>query len=279
MRRIAILGAALLLAGGAATATATVVAPHALFIDHRTRSGVLYIQSQGDAPEEVSVALEFGYPVSDSLGGVRIQLIEEPGPDEPSAAGWVRALPARAVVAPGARQAVRLLALPPAGLPDGEYWSRVIVASRTAEPPVSASSDASVRVGLTLEMRTITSLTYRKGQVATGVRLDGFAAGIRGDTLDCDLRLARTGNAAYLGQLALVLTAEAGAEAGAAAGRWSQAIAVYRELHRRLSFPVGSLAPGRYTLRLRLSTEREDIPPADVLPAEPVERALELAVP
>lgn len=44
-------------------------------------------------------------------------------------------------------------------------------------------------------------------------------------------------------------------------------------------FPVGALAPGRYTVNLRVSTEREDIPAPSVLPAVPVERALALDVP
>ena len=170
--------------GAVATpASAIVLAPHALFIDHHTRSGILYIQNPGDDVEEVTVELEYGYPASDSAGGVHIELVPNPPADAPSAAGWVRALPQRMRVQPGARQAVRLLAQPPAELPDGEYWSRVIVTSHAAQAPVTVSEEQAVRVGLTLEMRTITSLTYRKGQVTTGVTLDDFAVESAGDTL------------------------------------------------------------------------------------------------
>jgi len=261
--------------GRAGTASAITVAPHALFIDHRTRSTVLYIQNSGNSPEEVSVQLKFGYPTSDSLGDVHVDLIEDPPPGEPSAAAWVRALPARARVQPGARQAVRLFARPPSGLPDGEYWSRVIVTSRAAQLPVAAAGNAAaVSVGLTLEMRTIISLIYRKGKVATGVRLNGFSAEAHGDTLITDIQLARTGDAAYLGKLELVLHNAAGDPVD----RWEQAIAVYRDLYRRLAFPVDRFEPGRYALHLRLSAERDDIPPESVLPALVVERTLELIV-
>jgi len=263
------------LIAAAAPASAIVLAPHALFIDHHTRSGIIYIQNPGDDVEEVTVALEYGYPVSDSTGGVHIELIPNPPADAPSAAGWVRALPQKIRVQPGARQAVRLLAQPPAGLADGEYWSRIIVSSHAAQPPVPVSEDQSVRVGLTLEMRTITSLIYRKGQVTTAVALDDFAVESAGDTLIAAVKLSRHGNGAYLGKIEFVLTAADGAEAGG----WEQVVAVYYDLYRRYSLPTTGLAPGNYKLRARLSTDRSAIAQSQLLPAPIVERTIGVVVP
>lgn len=266
--------ALLLLVAHAATASAVVVAPHAVFMDHRTRAAVFYVQNPDQVPAEVTVELVYGYPVSDENGSVRVELIPDPPLDAPSAARWVRALPARCVVAPGARQAIRLLAQPPAGLPDGEYWSRIIITSRGGEPPVAAAGSEDVKVGLTLEMRTITSLIYRKGEVMTGPRLDGFAARMAGDSLVTDVRLGRSGDGAFLGSLFLTMQ-DTG---GRTVGEWRQAVGVYGDLHRRLAFPVGDLDPGRYTVHLRVSTEREDIPASSLLPAAPVERSLAIQV-
>jgi hypothetical protein len=260
---------------GAAPGRAVVLAPHALFIDHHTRSGILYVQNPGDDVEEVTIELEYGYPASDSTGGVHIELIPDPPPGAPSAAGWVRALPQKMRVMPGARQAVRLLAQPPADLADGEYWSRIIVTSHAAQPPVTVSEEQSVRVGLTLEMRTITSLIYRKGQLATGVNLDDFAVESAGDTLVAAVKLSRYGSGAYLGKVEFVLDDASGKEVGG----WEQAIAVYFDLYRRFSLPTTGLAPGRYSLRVRLSTERQDIAQAQLLPAPVVERTIECVVP
>jgi len=264
-----------MLGGGARPADAIVLAPHALFLDHHSRSGVLYVHNPGDSPEEVTVELQYGYPASDSAGGVHIELIPEPSPEAPSAAGWVRALPQRMRIAPGARQAVRLLAQPPAGLKDGEYWSRIIVSSRAAQPPAPVSADASVRVGLTLEMRTITSLAYRKGPLSTGVALDDFAIDPPSDTLVAAVRLSRRGNAAYLGKIEFTLTDAQGREQGG----WEQAIAVYWDLYRRYQLPTTGLAAGKYTLAVRLSTEREDIPSTQLLPAAVVEQKLDFTLP
>ena len=236
---------------------------------------ILYIQNPGDESEEVTVALEYGYPASDSTGGVHIELIPNPPADAPSAAGWVRALPQRIRVLPGARQAVRLLAQPPADLPDGEYWSRIIVSSHAAQPPVPVSEDSGVRVGLTLEMRTITSLIYRKGQVTTSVALDDFAIESAGDTLIAAVRLSRHGNGAYLGKIEFFLKDAQ----GKAAGQWEQMVAVYFDLYRRYSLPTTGLAPGAYTLQARIATDRQDIAQAQLLPAPVVERTINLVVP
>jgi hypothetical protein len=61
--------------------------------------------------------------------------------------------------------------------------------------------------------------------------------------------------------------------------RFERVIAVYYELYRVLAFPVGELAPGNYRLHLNLSTVRKDIPQENILPAEPVEADVEIAVP
>jgi hypothetical protein len=90
-----------------------------------------------------------------------------------------------------------------------------------------------------------------------------------------DIRLGRSGGGAFLGTLLFTMR-DAGDQT---VGEWKQAVAVYDDLHRRLAFPVGELAPGRYTVHLRVSTERDDIPAPSLLPAAPVEQALALEVP
>ena len=83
---VVLAGLFLLCGGGAAS---TVVAPHALFMDHSARSTVLYIYNTGDQPQEVSVDLCYGYPSSDEAGQVRVNLIEEPGAAEPYCPGAI----------------------------------------------------------------------------------------------------------------------------------------------------------------------------------------------
>lgn len=255
---------------------AVLVAPHAVFIDSRSRTAQVHLINTDSMPEECSIELKFGYPDTDSAGNIFVRLIDDPKGEQAqaSAAGWIRAYPRTVVVQPGARQLVRLLAQPPSTLPDGEYWTRLIVTSRGAQ--VSGSgTDPLVRAGAELVVSTIISVTYRNGAVSTGVALNEFRAAVEHDSLVLRLGLARAGNAAYLGT-ARVLLRDA---AGNVRGLWSTPIAVYYALNRRLALPLdGVLSPGSYVAQLDLTAQRDDIPQSSVLPAAPIRQTVALEV-
>jgi hypothetical protein len=253
---------------------AILVAPHAVFMDHRSRTGQVFLVNTGDSPEEVSIELKYGYPATDSTGTVFIRLIDQPDSTEPSAAAWIKAYPRRAVLAPGQRQVVRLLATPPAGLPDGEYWSRIIATSRGSKVAV-VGGDSTVSAGLSLELRTIISLSYRKGAVHTGVTVTDLRAAREGDSLVVWFGAERQGNAAFLGTLTYRLVDAA----GKVREEWESPVAVYHPLSRRYVFPVDSVPAGRYTLRMSLTTARSDLDQRNILPAEPVSRSVDVVVP
>jgi hypothetical protein len=255
-------------------AYAVLVSPHAVFMDHRTRTGQVYLVNTGSTPEEISVDLAYGYPDTDSSGSVFIRLIDRPDSTQPSAAEFVRAYPRRVVVLPGNRQVIRLLAQPPAGLPDGEYWSRIIVSSRGQELAV-AGADSAVHAGVSLEVRTIISLNYRKGTVRTGVTLQDFRASVERDSLIAWVGLSREGNAAFLGTTRLAVQDST----GAVRGEWSTPTAVYVPVSRRYAFPLEGLSRGRYVVTLDVNTSREDLPATNILPAAPIRRTVGLDVP
>lgn len=265
-----------ILVGCAAQAGATLIAPHALFIDHRVRSGAIFLHNPDDKPVEINVDLVYGYPRPDGNGGVHVFLEPEPAEGEPSCAEWVRALPRRVMLMPGQRQTIRLMAQPPAGLPDGEYWSRVIISSKAA-PRESEAAQAEgvegVRVGLSLATRTIISLNYRKGPVSTGLELGEIAATPDGDEIAVTMDLERLGDAAWLGQVdAILLDAE-----GEEVARWDRLLAVYEDQVRTVRFPLGRRKfSGEHMLSLSLGTGRKDLTPEEVLPSVTIVRAVPL---
>jgi hypothetical protein len=275
-RRLLVSGG-LLLAGLLVTeAVAIVVAPTAVYMNHRSPSASVTLFNPGTVPEEVSVEAVFGYPATDEEGNMYLFVSEDPASDARSAAPWIQAFPRRVVVAPGARQIIRIVGRPPADLPDGEYWSRLVFTSRGQRVPVGGAVDTTeVRVGLDLEVRTIIASAYRKGEVQTGVRVEGLEPVIHGDSLVIRPRLIRDGNAAYIGRL----EARLDDRDGRTAAQWQAQVAVYRELERRLAWDVSHLPAGQYTLRLRLSTDRDDIPREHRLQADPVELVREVVKP
>ncbi len=261
-------GALLLLAATAPALHAVTVSPSALYIDHRTRSGVLTLVNTGTRAEEIEIAFAFGYPRADSLGIVAVQLLDSVPAGEPSAVAWLRAFPRRIRLEPGQRQAVRVLVQPPAGLAPGEYWARILVRSRGAQPPIE-ERQGEIRLQVEVETVIATALSYRNGAVSTGLDASPVNA-VPADTLvHLTMDLARTGNAAYLGRL----RAELVSPTGDVVARSEEDIAVYREMRRRFDIVLPPRLRGKplagYTVRYAFDTEREDLPPGGALPALP----------
>jgi len=266
----------LLLAGSLASdVMAIAVAPTAVYLSDGRPAEAITLYNPSTTPEEVTVEAVFGYPTTDAEGRVRLS-IDASGQDPRSAVSWIQVLPRRLVVPPEERRVVRLLARAPVGTPDGEYWARLVFTSRGQKVPVAGVPDSSgVRVGLDLEVRTIIAVSYRKGTVRTGVRVDGFQPRIEGDSLFVRPNLIRQGDGAYIGRLDFALQDHSGANVRS----WSEQVAVYREYHRRYAYAVDDVPAGSYSLVMRLSTERDDVPEADRLPSLPVELSGEVAKP
>jgi hypothetical protein len=267
---------AILLCAARLGAQGVVIAPHAIFIDGRARSGSVLLYNPNTEPVEVSISLLFGYPATDSLGRIVLRTIDKPDATLRSAADWIQAFPRRLTVPPLERQTVRLLASPPAGLAAGEYWARLVIAAKGGQVPVTGVADtAAVKVGLTLEVRTIIGVYYRLGAVRTGVAISNLRAALAGDSLVVWSRLEQQGNAAYIGTVHGALVDST----GAARGEFKAPLGVYYTMTPRYAMPVGALTAGRYWLKLRLATEREDLGPEVLLPGAIARDSIEVRIP
>ena len=125
-----------------AEAQGVIVAPHAVYLDHRTRSASITLYNPGSDPAEVTISSFFGYPVTDSVGHFMLQTPDSVDGSMPSATAWIEAFPRRMTIPPLQRQTVRLLARPPQGLADGEYWSRVMISAKGGAVPVTGNDTA-----------------------------------------------------------------------------------------------------------------------------------------
>jgi len=284
MRALGLAGM-LALASASLAAQGVMVAPHAIFIDHRLRSGSVLLYNPGTEPVEVSISTIFGYPTTDSAG--RITLDTLLADSTVSALRWIQAFPRRLTVGPRERQTVRLLARPPAGLPDGEYWLRLVIAAQAGRVPITGVADTTaIQVGLTLEVRTIIGVNYRKGRVGTGVTLSQLSARIVGDSLITRSKLERRGNAAFIGMIRETLVDSTGAVRGQRVGdslvtTFASPIGVYVAMQPRLAsaIPHPGLPRGRYWLRYEVVAERDDLDPTVVLKAPAVRDSVQLVVP
>jgi len=244
-----------------------------VYLDHATRTGSIELYNPGTTPVEVTIGTQFGYPVSDSTGASTLRLFDTVPDTAPSAADWVMAFPRRVTVGPQARQTVRLLGRPPAGLPDGEYWTRIIVAAKGGQVPVTGVDTARIQVGLSLEIHTIISLAYRKGAVATGIDLSAVEAHMVGDSLMLSARLHRRGNAAFVG----VLRATVLDSTDATLMRMDLPLAVYYDMSPHYVIPIRGSASQARRVVVEMNTERDDIDRSLLLPITPVADTVEVA--
>lgn len=252
----------LLFCVSAAPLASVSVAPLAVYIDSRTRSSALTLFNPGDRTEEIRIDFGFGYPQNDDRGEIVVPVTDVAPAGEPAATPWLSAFPQRMRLEPGQTQVVRIIARPPADLPDGEYWARALIHSEGGQTPIEArQNDVSLRIDVNTVM--VIAVNYRNGVVDTGLRVDDARATLAADSLVHELELARTGNAAWLGRV----VAEVLDPTGKVLERFEDPLPVYRSLYRRIALQAPA-APAS-TVRYTFDTHRDDLPEEGPLPAEP----------
>jgi hypothetical protein len=257
------------LAAGAAALRAVSVSPMSVFMSHTNRTGTITLYNPNPLPEEIEISFAFGYPQSDSAGDVTVPLADTAPPGEPSAVPWLRAFPRRLVLQPGQQQVVRILAQPPAGIEDGEYWSRILVTATGGRPPVEQQVQPNVRVAISMRTIIVASLNYRKGRVSTGLAMTDASAVRVADGLHITLDMARQGEAAYLGRIRIELLDAA----GTVVHEEEDILSVYRTLRRRFTIPgMENVTRVRYTL----DTDRPELGQSNVITAPTLSGMIEV---
>jgi len=252
------------------------IAPHAVFIGRGARSGSVSLLNPDTAPVEVSVEVFYGYTATDSTGQLTLRTVEHPDSTQPSAAAWLQAFPRRLTIGPREQQVVRLLASPPVGLPDGEYWARLAFTARAGQLPVAGIVDtAKVKVGLTLQVRSVIGVHYRLGAVTTGLSLSGLQAGRRGDSVIVHARLERTGNAAYLGTVHCTVIGSR----GQTVGELRVPVTVFFANQPRWAIAINGAPGGEYILRVEATPERDDLSQDVMLPTPVVRDSVVVSTP
>ena len=237
-----------------AAAHAVTVWPTTVFIDSRTRTATLTLSNTGLRPEEIEIDFSFGVPVADELGSVRVIFLDSAGIVQRSIVEHMRAFPRRMRLEPGQTQIVRLLVQPPEGLPDGEYWGRVMVASVGGQPPIQQQT-GNVTMEITVRTVIAVGLYYRHGQVETSIAIDSARATAGDGLVSLYLNLNRGGNAAFLGRVvAEVLDAN-----GDVISEHIEQLAVHEDMLWRIDIPLeqGVQPAAGSTIRYTVESVRE----------------------
>jgi hypothetical protein len=243
--------------------------PTSVYISDGLGVGSLEISNDTGARQEVSIGFGFAYPGSDEEGHLVMISDDEEAALRYGIDGQIRAFPRSFLLPPGGRQTVRLQVRPLHDRPDGVYWTRVIVTSRTAAEDVD-KVEVSEKVGTRIHyvFKQNIPVFFKKGKVSTGLEITGAETEVKSDRLVVTCGLRPTGNAPFNGSVDAILRNSS----GQVITRRHTTAVVYFESLRRLELPFPDVVPdqGNYFLELIYRTKRRDIPPSDLVQAPPV---------
>jgi len=251
------------------------VIPNYLFLDASHRTLPFTVINDGADEREVWLETRFGYETSDQAGKIFIYL-DSLALNEPSAAAWIQSYPRRFILKPGESQTVRLVVTPPAGLFDGEYWSRVLVMSKSRTPPSKVTESAAVKPGIVLLFQQSIPFHYRVGKLSTGLSVDSLATSISDTSIDVTTKLARTGNAAFWGSRSIRVYDKSGKMVFS----FKKNAGVYKTLTLVDHISRTGLTAGEYTVSVEFLTEgRTDVPKQNLIRADPIRASVSFVMP
>jgi hypothetical protein len=244
--------------------------PRYLFVQSKERSARVTAINQTDRTQESWVEIKFGYPVMDDTG--RIMIIYDSTVAQPNdASSWMKAYPRRFVLDAGEQQILRIMFTPPANLPDGEYWARIVVYGKASKSFLAQSQSSGTKTTVVQISSMDIPFHFRTGTVTTQIDLDNprmeaissnqyrFSAGIR-----------KSGNAAYWGSLSLRLIDAA----RNVVYKTDKNIVAYRDYQYTVKVDSLSVPRGEYTLQIVAKTKRMDIANNQLVQATDVERTM-----
>ena len=259
---VSVVSLALILSTATELFAGVLVAPTVVFLSDKSRTGRLTIQNPTNLPKDVTVSFSFGLPSSDSLGDVYLTLQDSNVTDPRSALGWVKAFPRKVVLPPNGSQVVRVVAYPPAGLADGEYWARIVVAAQEGEATIpAANQNGGISTKLNMITQTAIVLKYRTGALVSDLQLLGATAQTTPSQVYVTVNLMNRGNVSYVGVLKCRLVDDNDNEISS-----NQVdLAVYRNLKRRIALPITDKKIPRQAEVIISNEGRTDIAPEDVI--------------
>jgi len=260
---------------GLAAHAQVVVAPKLVNLSDDERFASVFVENRTNRPQEVVLEFKFGYPVTDSLGGVSMHYGDRAAADSLAIGTFIKPYPRRFLLPPGQRQRVRLALRPPNDLPDGMYWSRLAFTANQYEQDTPPSAQAAIETKIRYRYRQVISVFYRHGSLETGLRFRKMRSSRDPDNIYITARVERTGNAPYIGTAKLEVVNDS---TGTVVMTQEDKASVYFDMTHRFAVPRPALTMGTYRAKVTYETRREGIASSDLVPASPASRSLLFAI-
>ena len=277
------------------------VSPHLIVFDPHTRTASLEFSNQGATPIQADVEIQYGItdwpdndlpdPFNPHYPNPRDTVIEHPTPKDRYAGRWISGLPTHVALQAHQTQRVTMRIDPPANLPAGEYFARVVTIVRPPMQKRGVSKDTKAVYQLPVKrsdglpsLRDSVRVFYRQGTLKLGIAIDHPTTGIGQQPAGADLELKDdwvhvpfrlTGNMHFEGQIKhFFRNTDTGEQVVALTTRL---ISLQRDgvIHHWCDVPASQPLPqGHYQLVIILDATQEEFPTALRVPMKPVEVSL-----
>ncbi|HXC25417.1 MAG TPA: hypothetical protein VNU46_05830 [Gemmatimonadaceae bacterium] len=164
------------------------VAPHAIVFNATTRSATITLQNTSDKPIQGDILVMFAFPtwprshpadttiITDHMDILeqRDSVVQAPTPKDHYIGPWLSGIPGRVTIPPHKTQQVTIKIAPPANLPTGEYWGRIVVSVNPQDQHRGNGQDTRQRYALPIKgvlpvLRDSVVVFYRQGPLQTGI--------------------------------------------------------------------------------------------------------------
>ena len=208
------------------------VAPTRIVLDGRKGAEII-LNNIGEEPATYRVSVEFRRMTED--GG--LVDVETPTAEDQKAADMVVYAPRKVVLAPHEPQAIRVRAIPPAGIADGEYRVHLLFRAIPPANPVVQAAAVKEEKGLRFQLTPVYGVTIpvivRLGNLAASAEIKNVHLDRKGDKSLIEMDISRSGQRSTFGEVRVL---KDGVKSPIAS---QKAVALYTEIGlRHVSLPI-----------------------------------------
>lgn len=250
------------------------LSPPVIFIDPETKSGVLTVANRGLESKEISIYFKFGYTVTNTLGIPTIKYGDSLKLADRTLVPYIKVFPKKIIIEPNKEQTVRFLLKNASSLPEGTYWTRVVIKAS----PVLRQADTAVNNKITTQMVFVTEsntiIVYEKGKVNTGLEIKGISSQVDSQNVHLIFDFAKNGNSPFWGTMNINVYDKSEEPVDVKA----EVFPVYIDGPKRFSFDRTKFPAGEYNAEILINSDHPDIKDENKIRIKPIEQKYKFTI-
>ncbi len=241
-----------------------IIAPTSVFLDDSRRIATFMVINKTNEAREIDLSFAFGYPTADSTGTMVMLYNDTAAAARFSLTSWVKVFPRKFVLQADQKQYVRLMARPPQGLAEGNYWGRLLTSSSIGTS-IASESNEQIGAELRFTIDQVVPVLFRKGDKQPDITIIDHSIEQDSQLVLLQSRVECNSNPPFYGtSYCRIYDSE-----NTLVHQMESPLTVYFDAVKNLSIPRSSLPPGTYSVEFNIDAKRAFIDERFLLDIEP----------